>query len=494
MTVTRSDNGSLEDGLVSRTLNLLAFLVTTVAYLPIVITARYAVFHGDDFCTVPGTLSQPAANVFKAALIKAWDIYTTWQGTYVYNILTPLLHPLHHYSYLKCRLILMALLVFAFLSALCLCHELCLRFMLGKRAGVLAMILLLPIIGFRELSDPVLWYVGAMNYMVPTVFLGVGLTLMLRSQRKQSKGERLLACLCLFLAGGGTPMIGGLGAAITLLPLVLVMIEEKRIDRTLLAFFLSIFSGDLVNVLAPGNYVRAPGKLMILQSLHAAFKMYGLGLQFYYSRVFFLFTIILAFSLGLRYGRGRRWSVFSVAMIGLLITPIIPAFPYVLGYSIAEVTEETGRIWLAVDLALTGCISSAAFFLGGQLRMVIGEKTRKRIKIGLSLVATILLLFSFPQVDESIPVQIMENLRNGKIAAYSAEWHEIYDMLSMRPGEDIVIGWQPDVCVGALKVELGAAPDHYINYQMARYFGNSSIVDAWYAATYGVPGSADYAE
>ena len=64
----------------------------------------------------------------------------------------------------------------------------------------------------------------------------------------------------------------------------------------------------------------------------------------------------------------------------------------------------------------------------------------------------------------------------------------------MRPGEDIVIGWQPDVCVGALKVELGAAPDHYINYQMARYFGNSNIVDAWYAATYGVPGSADHAE
>ena len=61
----------------------------------------------------------------------------------------------------------------------------------------------------------------------------------------------------------------------------------------------------------------------------------------------------------------------------------------------------------------------------------------------------------------------------------------------MRPGENVVIEWQPDPCVGTMTVSFGAAPDHPNNFRVARYFGNASIVDAWYAATHSEwPGNA----
>ena len=140
-----------------------------------------------------------------------------------------------------------------------------------------------------------------------------------------------------------------------------------------------------------------------------------------------------------------------------------------------------------IDSAIFFCFLTAAFLLGSQCRGMFEEKTGKTVRGIAAFAAVILFLACLPSVKTSAPIQVAENLRSGKIQVYAEQWHEIFDMLSMRPGENIVIEFQPDPCVGVEVVNLGASPDHPTNWHMARYFGNASIVDAWYAYTYGVP-------
>lgn len=89
-----------------------------------------------------------------------------------------------------------------------------------------------------------------------------------------------------------------------------------------------------------------------------------------------------------------------------------------------------------------------------------------------------------PKFIGCIPVQISENLSNGKIQAYSEQIHEMFDMFQLRPGEDIVIVEQPDPCVGVKQILIKSYPTATTNKAIAKYFGNNSICDGYYAANH----------
>ena len=101
-----------------------------------------------------------------------------------------------------------------------------------------------------------------------------------------------------------------------------------------------------------------------------------------------------------------------------------------------------------IDSAIFFCFLTAAFLLGSQCRGMFEEKTGKTVKGIAAFAAAILFLACLPSVKTSAPIQVAENLRSGKIQVYAEQWHEIFDMLSMRPGENNVIEFQPDPCVG----------------------------------------------
>ena len=478
-----------DSGRVKGILNLLALALTAAACAPLVIAARYALFHGDDFSSTRATFAAPAEHLLRAAAEKSWLAYTTWQGTWFSNFIGPLFNPLNWYSFSLLRMQLIVCLAASLASAFFLCRELCCWFEKKQLTGIAFASLLIPIACSRDYYEVYLWYVGASAYQVPILFQMLGLALLLRGIRIRSKTSVALACLCLLLSGGGVLLIGGLGACLTLLLFLTAWLETGRADLRLAAGFLAVLAGDLINVLAPGNYVKAPGELPIFKTVGDALRIAAWDLGFQMSHLIFPAAVLLALLLGLRYGRRLKPASLALAAAGLVLTPAVTAFPYLLGYNVATPEEIAARAWFVVDIALVFCFLILAVLIGGQLRYVLGKGTRRALHTVSAAGAAVLFLLWLPSAGESVPAQVAENLRNGKIQTYAAEWHEIFDMLSQRPGENVVIEWQPEPCAGVYPVAVGAAPEHPMNYNMARYFGNASIVDAWYAHTYGVPGS-----
>ena len=480
-----------EGGRVSRALNLLALLITAAAYVPFVISARYALFHGDDFSFCIGTFAEPTGELLKASLLSAWNTYITWQGTWFTNILNPLLNPLNWYSFSFLRLLLIGCLAASFFVLLFLSHEICAFLGSKDREGILLAAFLLPLVCSRSYYEVYLWHVGAMAYQVPILFQALGLALLLRAERKQSAPVTGLAMFCLLLSGGGVLLIGGLGACLTLLLTLTDWLEKRKLNRRYAFAFLAVLVGDLINVAAPGNYVKAPGELPLFKAFGDAMRVAAYEFGFQLSHLVFPAAMLVGLIIGLRLGKRLRAQSFALAMLGLLLTPVVTAFPFMLGYNVSTPDIIADRAWFVIDTAIIFCTLCIAVLLGGQFCAAICDKHRSAFRLGAGAIAAVLLLCRLPRMGESMPVQVAENLRNGKIAAYASEWHEIFDMLSMRPGENVVIEWQPEPCVGVHAVSLGAAPDHPVNYHMARYFGNAGIVDAWYAATYGVPDSGE---
>ncbi len=486
----RSKKASAE-GWLPRILNTIAFLVSAVIYSPFVFSARFALFHGDDFGFCTGTFEAPAKNLLQASFLNAWDSYTTWQGTWLTNFLNPVINPLNWYSFTFLRLELICCLVISFALLCFLSHEICFKVGLKNCDGILLISFLLPFLTGRPYYEVYLWHVGAMAYQVPIMFLALGLALTIRGARRSSRVGTWFGCLCLFLSGGGVLLIGGLGACLTLLLLLAVWLEDGRMNWRYVAAFLAMLTGDLVNVLAPGNYVKASGELTIVKAFGDAIRAVINEYALLIPDLILPAAILVLFIIGLQYGMRRRSLSFWTVILGLIFTPVVTAFPYTLGYDVSSMDLIASRAWFVIDTSTVFCSLCLAFMIGGQIRGYVGERNCRRICNGIGIAAAILFLFILPNARDSLPSRIAENLYNDKIETYATEWHEIFDMLSMRPGENVVIEEQPDICDGIHKVSVGASPDHPNNRRMARYFGNASIVDAWYAYTYGIPDSVD---
>lgn len=473
-----------------RLLNVLALAVTAAACLPYLLAARYAIFHSDDYAFCVGTFAEPSRHLLADSLRRAWSSYTSWQGTFVPNILNPLFDPLNWHSYAVLRLILIACLAAVFLAALLLCREIARLHALEGKTGILFACLLLPLLAFADYADPVLWYVGAMAYMVPLLFLILGLALTLRALRTRSAGACGFACLLLFLSGGGTLLNGALSACLTLTLLLALLLETKRLDPVCLRAFLSALAGDLVNVLAPGNYVKSGigGISALLEAVKNAFVFTAGRYGAFFSRPVFLLALLAALLLGLRAAKKLRASSFALVVFALSLTPFVVAFPYVLGYHVQSEEFLAGRAFFMIDIALVVCWETVAFQLGGRLRGLVAEKNEKLLLRSASVLAALLLILGLPAAGSCTPVQVTKNLRNGEIASYAGAWWEIMHGLEERPGEVVVIYEQPESCVGVYPFRLNAWPDNPTNVHVARYYGNKYIVNGWYEANYGLDG------
>lgn len=103
------------------------------------------------------------------------------------------------------------------------------------------------------------WYSGAINYIfthgISLLFYGLLITLALKEGKKK-KYRLIVACVLGFLLGGGNQMTM-LNIAIVML--VIIILRGYRNNQHLIAPIVCFFIGLMLNVSAPGNYVRATG-------------------------------------------------------------------------------------------------------------------------------------------------------------------------------------------------------------------------------------------
>lgn len=457
-------------------------VIIAAAFVPFVIAARYAVFQpSDDFSFYLGVMRMPGENYIVKAVRFTLELYPLWQGTYTTNLLNCLLNPLSVYSYAMLRLELMMCLLLSFLAVYLLCREITACFSLGDKTLLIFAVVFLPILLYTDYNEVYLWFIGAMAYLVPMMLLIFALALMLRCKRKGKTSAMILSALLMLGMAGGVLMIGGLGAYLMLIMCAADFAQNGKLDRRLLFIFAAAVIGDLINTLAPGNFVRhtSYGSASVVKALGVALLGAANEAKILIFDNGVLIFLVIAFAMGTSCPDRLRRTTFFGTLLGMLMAPVVTLFPMMLGYNSSTVDGASLRGFFVLDASIILSAETICFLIGSRVRVPVGSKMRNRI---IAVCAAAVLIYYTPKLVNSIPVQISENLLSGKIQTYSEQTHEMYDMFRLRPGEDIVIAELPDPCVGVLELRLKSDPNYTTNADVAAYFGNNSICDGYYAA------------
>lgn len=460
-----------------------ALLITVCAAAPYLIAARYSLPWGDDFCFYADTKAAAGGSYLVKCLVNTGANYVGWQGNYSTTFLLALLHPLQlesESSYAMLRLIMAGVLLGVLLGTALLSAALS-RYMGVRRVNAVFFFFLMtvPLLLYREYKSVYLYYTVVMVYTLPLIFLELGLSFLFYGS---CTGRRLfywLSGLMMFMMSGGVLEAVGFGALIMLALCAVEYFRTGKPSKSFNIIFAVTLAGALINVLAPGNYVRHGGfgsDFSIIAVLANTFKAVWIELKWVFGETSFVCFPLLALLLGSRLRARLSLPLILTLAVGLLLLPLVTIFPVVLGYNWQGEAFPDRCIFL-LDTSIFISCQGLALLLGTGLAP---GHVRLGVRAAVSVAALVLLLSSAlmstpPQ--EYIPVRIAQNLRNGSIQEHSTVWREIYEDIRLRGEADTVITVPlPELVVGSFQSPLAAYPDHYVNNAIAECVGINSVV------------------
>lgn len=291
---------------------IILFAAFVISMVPLLYIGRYNFAAADDFAGANWvrTFMAQGNGPIKSVFLSVFNTYMEWQGTFLGNFFiyaTPAL--LNYRIYKFVPILIYGVMAFSvmFLSK-SLVHT------VDKQDKSLYKVigLSLCICIIQQVPSPVegfYWWTGAvlytLCYCLQLIFIGAVINHITTEKTYKRRG-RLLACglLCAFafLLGGANYVTALLNSGVTLIILLFAIFVKKDKIKTTSSIFIFSIAGLLVNVLAPGNFVRMrvadaswqAGKVSIIQMIKECFiQAYDTGLKSMHITIFFLAIVLI---------------------------------------------------------------------------------------------------------------------------------------------------------------------------------------------------------
>lgn len=375
-----------------------------------------------------------------------------------------------------CNLLLMASLALFAVTAVCstgLCYDRTER----NVALLFAAAVLFFIYDTRAWPEIDNWISGYNAYGLPTTFGLVAASLMCR-RAACSKPWAVLAVISAFLGAGGTLQVTG-GICCILLAILLVKVLQRFAKVSDWVIFGASFLGALINVAAPGNYVRR-------NSVDPTGFHPGIALPFIIQWGNDVWANLLTHPLILALLAGifvlgyhlqarvhpRTWKLVLL-LLACVAAPYISAFPVCLGYGGGYFPNRC--LWAATVLAALALLT-AAFVLGCLAGRACKGRENRLLRTGAAAVVAVLALWGvvcLPQASSTLSA--LENLSNGSIDSYCREVETVLEDLASQEGPDAKVVYLPSAVEEVKPFYVSTVPTNEMNQYMAIYYGFDSV-------------------
>lgn len=317
---------------------LLIFIGTLI--VPVLIGCFYGSPSADDFTNSIGWIYYEG-NHLKFMFENLVNIYQKWQGTYlgVFMAGFPIYYVLGIPG-LRIWLFLVAIIffisVFMFSNALVKWYEIDKEHSKLAALTVSAMFLFY-VLCTNSLGEIFYWYTGTCVYTLPISFALYGFSFYVKYEKQHSKSSLVFSILFALGAAGGSLDIAALLCSILLLLTLYNFIVLRKIDKGCLVF-LAALMGAIINVVAPGNFVRhsvIDSKIRPFSSIYHTIAHANKVISYEFQTGFLLVIIVVAFLFAfIAYKEGKKDYKYPglVTLYGYL-SIIITDFPVLLGYS-----------------------------------------------------------------------------------------------------------------------------------------------------------------
>ena len=189
----------------------------------------------------------------------------------------------------------------------------------------------------NDLSEIFFWYTGSFGYTLPLSFVFLSISCYMNYERKERNSTLILGSICAIVAAGGALNITALLCALLLMGILYNKIVCKQVKKNIIIGITALI-GAIINVIAPGNYVRhavIDSKIRPLFSICTTLLRVNHVIAIELQKGFLLFVIVIAFIFAYKNSQHSSVKFRYPVLITLYgyFALIITDFPVILGYS-----------------------------------------------------------------------------------------------------------------------------------------------------------------
>lgn len=462
--------------------------------------AAYTVPISDDFWYARSGIGvKGIINRFIVAVKFSYEIYTNDQGTYFTSFIGSFFNPVISGGFAGMRVVMIVNAVLAFAAILSFVYVALKRLRVESmtaRMFILAAVIfvLTAYTAFQEIFN---WFVGASVYGIPFSMGIIAVTLLIAvtkpegsAESKKAKALYVLAAILGFCAVGASLAVTGTICWLVLSVVVFFWIKDKKLSRKNLSVFLTCLGGALINVAAPGNYVRlekeSGNSFSFFEGIKYTWDYFTYALRWLFSNknygCVFIALILAGFII---FGRdkieeiaGNRKFVTSYLILSamLLFTPFVTIFPVLMGYGVEWMPNRCFYILIVImDIAL----GNLALVIGALLSYLSKDKAKKSAPVILAAALLILFITTPFNVREYIFLKMDKQLVTGEIRDNYSKTKDMIDGFADMQGQDVEVDvpTDPEEIRNFYCFFLTDDPNSSINADIARAYGLNSIVN-----------------
>ena len=401
--------------------------------IPMVVCTLYTYPVQDDFYNtwnVRQTM-QEGHTAFGAALLMAIRGWSNYSGYYFSLFLTYFSDAIVHCSIWGIRICQFLMAICFYLSVFLLIETIIVKVFKYEERFRLQMtflffVCLTSMYYFVEHED-FLWFCASVIYLIPMTCIFIGIICVIYALDTEKYGYIVISMLLGFFAGGAVLNIAAFGCIAYIMTAYWGIVVKKKI-KVSVCMCIPMLSGGIINVIAPGNFVRRGKPLTGEEILSTAIGTYHyvLGRIKMFLLHYPLFAaVLIALIVILFLWKPRKSSykfyvpLLFTLMMFLAVWTVI--FPVALGYGmdIYYMMERTDFvIFLAAFLTI--------FYWRGWMavkfsKIYIKEKHRLAAVLFIYVIFTISIILSV-KTDHIASLRIYKELIGGEIPAY-AQWN-----------------------------------------------------------------------
>lgn len=275
-----------------------------------------------------------------------------------------------------------------------------------------------------------LWFCASVIYLIPMTFILTGIVCMIYAIETEKCRYTVLAMLLGFLSGGAVLNIAAFGCIVYVMTAYWGIVVKQKVKKSICMCFPMLFGG-ILNVVAPGNFVRKGGIekeeiwLTVVGTVEYSWerlKMFFLRYPLFVAVFIALIVILLCWQPPqLKY----KFYVPILFTLLMFLSVCIVIYPVALGYGM-DVYYMMERSNYISDFMLFLAVFLTAFYWRGWVSVKFASVCfRGRVRmlalvgvIGLFVYCTIL----SARADNISSLRVYREIFNGEIPSY-AQWN-----------------------------------------------------------------------
>lgn len=466
-------------------------VIIILTYLSIYIyVTKYTNIAVDDFALLNDYNNAKQHNLLSKSLEYTIYKWQSWQGTYFSFFFGFYAIDLYIRIGAKALWIEMAMAILLFFAAIIFFAYAILNRTCEKGSSTFAIVFLYGIILLNMIlydnpgvSECFYWHSVVCTYTMPLICALMATSIMLL--KKVSWVRTMLASVIAFLAAGGPLNIGAFVCVALLLLLVYKVASKEEWQYNLVVFGAGL-AGTLLNLFAPGNFVRFArisdwdtlgGKSCFGSMISALQGVFYRNLGLISGGTLPLLFIVAMVSLGLL--KRSELHFFNPLMLAIILflMEVVIDFPFILGVGRMQLRGEfIARVVAVLFLAI--CIIDCAGYFSRKYDIEIEINCLSVCLILIVISMVFLPLLPKRTRNEYYPFKMIDDIYSGELRKFLNGNDLIFDRLEecKNSNEDLIVEVWDYTYLDYIKTcGLTNDENHWMNLSAAEYYGLNSI-------------------